>query len=160
MPLVPSRRSALLGVPVAAILASEASAHPQSSARDRIAVAMDRYARAWMSNDPSIFDLYHPAFTLHYFGRNALSGDHVGKDASIRALSELSRRTRAKLVRVLDTAAGDNHGVLISRIRLGREGAEVEMDRVMTYTIENAQLRECWQFNQHQDLIDELVGPT
>lgn len=145
---------------VASVSLSDASANPGPSTRERIAVVMDRYAKAWTLNDPSIFDLYHPTFTLHYFGRNALSGDHVGKDASIRALSELARRTRAKLIRVLDTAAGHDHGILIARIRLGREGAQVEMDRVMTYKVENAQLRECWQFNQRQDLIDELVGPT
>jgi hypothetical protein len=125
---------------------------------NRIQTTIDRYAKAWLENDRLIFDLYHPEFTLHYYGHNALSGDHVGKQVSVRALTELSRRTRAKLVRILGTAAGEEHGVIIVRMQVGPAGKEVLMDRVMTYTVEDALLRECWQFNQDQQLIDELVG--
>jgi hypothetical protein len=155
-----TRRTALAATPavVAGMAAAPAGARAGTSPTEAVRVVIERYAAAWARADVAAYDCYHPQFTLHYFGRNALSGDHVGKAASIAKLTELARRTRARLVRVIATTAGPDRGTIIARMRMGAEGREIEVDRVMVYTVEDGLLRDCWQFNQDERLIDELVG--
>jgi ketosteroid isomerase-like protein len=79
---------------------------PEAQAAANRAVA-ERYAKAWLAGDlTALRACYHPDFTLHYFGDHPLSGDHVGLAAALATLAEVSRRTRRKLVRIVDVTAG------------------------------------------------------
>ena len=122
-----------------------------------IRAAIERYAAAWKSADmAAIVVCYHDDFTLHYFGRNALSGDHIGKAASLKTLAEFSKRTKRRLVSIVATLAGPERGAVIAREAIGPHAVEIE--RVLVYTVKDGLLHECWVYDQDQRLIDELVG--
>ena len=121
---------------------------------------LERYAAAWTSGDlKEIFACYHDDFALHYFGRNEFSGDHLGKAASLKALAEISRRTRRRLVKIVDILAGADRGVLIAREMVTHQGKDIEIERLFLYRVADGLLRECWLYDQDQRLIDEIVGP-
>lgn len=122
-----------------------------------IRAVIERYAAAWKSGDmAAIVACYHEDFTLHYFGRNALSGDHIGKAESLSTLAEFSKRTKRRLVSIVSTLAGPERGAVIAREAIGPNAIEIE--RVLVYTIKDGLLHECWVYDQDQRLIDELVG--
>ena len=65
--------------------------------------AISRYATAWLAGDrASLAACYHDDFTLHYFGRNPLAGDHTGKAAALGILAEVTRRTNRRLLAIVD----------------------------------------------------------
>jgi ketosteroid isomerase-like protein len=120
---------------------------------------LTRYAAAWTAGDlAAIAARYHDAFTLHYAGRNALSGDHVGKAAALKTLGDFGRRTKRKLVEVVDIMAGRDRGAIIARERLTVDGEPVEIERVLIYTVKDGLLHECWIYDSDQSLIDRAIG--
>jgi ketosteroid isomerase-like protein len=130
-----------------------------SDRSDEIRAVLERYAAAWASGDlTAIIACYHDEFTLHYFGRNAFSGDHRGKAASLKVLAEFSRRTSRRLLKVESILAGPDLGALLAREMIKHDGAEVEIERVFLYAVQDGLLRECWLYDQDQRLIDEIVG--
>lgn len=148
-PRKPSRRGVLAG------LAQPGA--PAMSHETEIRRAVERYAAAWRSGDlAAIAACYHEGFTLHYFGANALSGDHRGKPAALGVLADFSRRTRRRLVEIVAVLAGPERGAVIAREALGPDGVEVE--RVLVYAVRDGLLKDCWVYDQDQALIDRLVG--
>lgn len=119
---------------------------------------VERYAQAWRAGDlAALVACYHPDFTLHYFGDHPLTGDHVGRAAALAALAEVSRRTRRKLVRIIDVIAGPERAVVIAREAFEREGIVTELDRVLVYRIEDDLLAECWVHDGDQALVDGFL---
>jgi hypothetical protein len=115
------------------------------------------YAKAWEAGDvTTMFAFYADDFTLHYGGRNALTGVHRGKPAALKALGEFSQRTRRRLIRVVDIMVGEERGGLLVREAVGPDGAEVE--RLFVYSARDGKLDECWAYDAEQPLIDRLVG--
>lgn len=120
--------------------------------------ALDRYAAAWLANDlPAIVACYHDQFTLHYFGSNPLSGDHVGKPAALATLAEFGRLTGRQLLGVIDIMAGAGRGVILVRERLGRAGDAHDVERVLVYRVQDGLLAECWVYDADQARIDALL---
>lgn len=118
-----------------------------------------RYAAAWQRGDrAAIVASYHAEITLHWFGHNALAGDHVGKAAALKALAEFSARTHRRLVSIENTFLGPRGGVVIVREELGTSAQRVVVERVLVFRVEEGLLRECWVYDQDQALIDELIG--
>ena len=119
--------------------------------------ALERYADAWTRGDlAAISACYAEDFTLRYFGRHALAGEHVGKAKALQVLAEFGRRTGRRLLRVVDVATGPALGALVVREAMGPHATEVE--RVLVYTVEGGLLRTCAVFDQDQALIERLVG--
>lgn len=115
------------------------------------------YAKAWEAGDaPTMFGFYADDFTLHYGGRNALTGVHRGKPAALKALTEFSQRTQRRLIRVVDIMIGEARGGLLVREAMGPDGAEVE--RLFVYSARNGKLDECWAYDADQPLVDRLIG--
>ncbi len=55
-----------------------------TDAREQTKAVIRAYCDAWQRGDvAAIFALYHDDFTLHYFGRSPLAGDHAGKAAAV-----------------------------------------------------------------------------
>ena len=126
------------------------------TAANRAAAA--RYAAAWTAGDLAVLRAcYHPDFTLHYFGDHPLSGDHVGLAAALTTLAEVSRRTRRKLVKIIDVTAGPERAVIIAREAFERDGVVTELDRVLVYRIEGDLLAECWVYDGDQALVDGFL---
>jgi uncharacterized protein len=151
-----ARRHVLSGATalVACGLMSSAKATDRTEA---IRSVIERYADAWQRRDPAVFALYHPQFTIHWFGHNPLSGTHVGAEQVRHALSELTRRTNRSLVGIVATLAGPERGAIIARESFGTGDARVEMDRVLVFTIAEDRLRECWVYDADPQLLDRYV---
>jgi len=119
---------------------------------------VERYARAWEAGDlAALRACYHPDFTLHYFGDHPLAGDHVGLAAALAALVEVSRRTRRRLVRIIDVMAGPERAAVIAREAFERDGVATELDRVLVYRIADDLLVECWVHDGDQALVDSFL---
>jgi hypothetical protein len=151
-----ARREFLVGAAaLAAVAVSEANS---SSPTEAIRSVIERYADAWQRRDPAAFALYHPQFTIHWFGNNPLSGAHEGKEKVQRALMELSRRTNRNLVRIVATLAGPDRGAIIARESFGAGDARIEMDRVLIFTVADGLLRECWVYDADPTLLDRFFA--
>jgi len=122
-----------------------------------IRAVIERYAAAWRDADlPTIIDCYHDDLVLHWFGANALSGDHAGKFAAVAALSEFTRRTRRQPPTIVATMSGAERGAIIARETLG----DTQVERVLVFTVRDGKLAECWVYDQDPALVDRLVGPA
>jgi uncharacterized protein len=120
---------------------------------------VERYCAAWRAGDRmALAGLYHEDFTLHYFGRNPLAGDHVGKAAALRILGEVGRRTNRRLVEIVDCAAGPERAVVIAREAFERGEERAELERVLVYTIKDGLLHHCWVYDGDQALVDRFLA--
>jgi ketosteroid isomerase-like protein len=127
--------------------------------RAEIMAVLERYVAAWRAGDvAALVACYHDDFTLHYFGRTPLAGDHRGRPAALRVLADVSRRTNRRLVAILDVMAGRQRGVVIAREAFQRDGTKVELDRVLVYTMREGKLHECWVYDADQALVDRFLS--
>ena len=151
-----ARRDLLAGAAALAVVpVSEGSS--AETATEAVRSVIERYADAWQRRDPAAFALYHPQFTVHWFGHNPLSGTHAGTEQVVRALTELTRRTQRELVSVVATLAGPERGAIIARESFGTGAARIEVDRVLVFTVAEGRLRECWVYDADPELIDRYV---
>ena len=150
-----ARRDLLAG---AAALVVAPMSDASSGATEAIRSVIERYADAWQRRDPAAFALYHPQFTIHWFGNNPLSGTHVGAEPVQRALVELARRTNRSLVKIVATLAGPERGAIIARESFGAGDARIEMDRVLIFTVADDRLRECWVYDADPTLLDRFFA--
>lgn len=112
-------RRAFLAAALASMASPSALARTDPDMTQNTQRAIDAYAAAWTSGDlAAITQCYHDDFTLHYFGRSGLSGDHAGKARALRVLGEFSRRTRRRLLAIVATMAGETRGAIIAREQL------------------------------------------
>lgn len=120
---------------------------------------VSHYADTWRSGDvPAIMDCYHADFTLHYPGDHALAGTHPGKQASLRVLAEVSRRTNRSLVEIVSVMAGDERGAIVARERWRSETEEAIVERVLVYAVQDGKLRDCWLFDADQKTVARFLG--
>jgi len=120
--------------------------------------AVSRYASAWLAGDrPALAACYHDDFTLHYFGRSPLAGDHKGKAAALAILAEVTSRTNRRLLAIVDVMAGPERGALLVRERFERDGKAAELERLLVYTVHDGLLGECWVYDQDQALVDAYL---
>ncbi|MBA2400580.1 MAG: nuclear transport factor 2 family protein [Bradyrhizobium sp.] len=129
------------------------------AAIERTRQAVTRYARAWLGGDRlALAACYHEDFTLHYFGRNPLAGDHSGKMAALALLAEVTRRTNRKLLGIIDIMAGPERGALLVRERFERDGKVAEFERLLVYAVRDGLLWECWVWDQDQAAVDAYLA--
>jgi uncharacterized protein len=115
-----------------------------------------RYADAWATNDlRAIIDSYHDEVVFHYFGRSPLAGTHYGKAACLAILKQVREKTNRKLVSVRDVLAGEHFGVIVAVEQFERNGATVDIERMLRYRVRNGKLAECWVYDEDQQLVDE-----
>jgi uncharacterized protein len=122
---------------------------------DDIYSVVKRYADAWVENDlRAIVDCYHEEIVFHYFGRNPLAGTHRGKSACLTILKQVREKTNRKLVSVRDVLAGEHLGLIVAVERFERNGASVEVERLLRFRVHEGKLVECWVYDEDQRLID------
>lgn len=153
------RRTLLTTVPALTTLAVLPGVGAATSTPHDSAKLIAAYAAAWLRGDHvAAFACYHEDFTLHYFGRNALSGDHAGKPKAIAALREVAQRTGWQVLEIKRILAGEDGAALVARISYRRGGGSIERARVLIFAVADGLLRECWAYDQDQQLMDELIG--
>ena len=117
------------------------------------------YCEAWEKGDvAAIFGLYHDDFTLHYFGRSPMAGDHVGKMAAVAALGKVQVLTNRKLLSIHDVLSSADHGAVLAKERFERDGKTLEVNRILLYHVRDGKLAECWLFDDDQRAMDEFWG--
>lgn len=122
---------------------------------ERARAVAETYAAVWLANDlEGILGCYADDFTLHYFGNNPFSGDHVGKQAALDTLLEVGARAPWMLVSVDHILAGPLSAVIVATLRISVEGNEHEIRRVLRFRTAGTQLSECWLYEENQALID------
>jgi ketosteroid isomerase-like protein len=143
-------------------MANNRSEIEHQAAIERTRLAVSRYASAWLAGDrAALAACYHDDFTLHYFGRNPLAGDHRGKAAALGILAEVTRRTNRKLLAIVDVMAGPERGALLVRERFERDGRTAEVERLLVYAVRDGLLSECWVYDQdHRRLPDVKLVQT
>jgi uncharacterized protein len=153
-----ARRDVLRGA--AALVAGGLTSGGAMAADETAAIrsVIERYADAWQRRDPAALALYHPQFTIHWFGNNPLSGTHVGAEKVRHALAELTRRAQRNLVKIVATLAGPERGAIIARESFGTGDARIEVDRVLVFAVAEGRLRECWVYDADPALIDRYVS--
>lgn len=126
-----------------------------STPNNDIYSVVKRYADAWVENDlRAIVDCYHDEITFHYFGRNPLAGTHRGKSACLAILKQVREKTNRKLVSVRDVLAGEHFGLIVALERFERNGASIEVERLLRFRVHEGKLVECWVYDEDQRLID------
>jgi ketosteroid isomerase-like protein len=122
-----------------------------------VRAAVTRYATAWLAGDrAAIAARYHDEFTLHYGGKNPLSGTHRGKAAALAALAEVARRTNRKLLGIDDVMAGLQRGAILAREPFSRDGRTAELERLLVYAVRDGLLSECWVYDRDQATVDSF----
>lgn len=119
---------------------------------------IERYAELWVRGDTeSMIECYHEDMKLHYFGRNRLRGEHLGKTAALDILAEFGRRTDRELVRIVGTMWGATRGAIIAREMIGPDAGRISVERLFVYAVRNGRFSECWVYDQDQALIDQVL---
>ncbi|HEY5640106.1 MAG TPA: nuclear transport factor 2 family protein [Dehalococcoidia bacterium] len=127
------------------------------STRDETAATVRAYADAWRNGDAAaLVALYADGFTLHYFGRSPLAGDHAGKATALATLAKVQQLTSRKLVEVHDVLAGDDHGAILAHERWDHGGHTLDVRRVLVYHVKDGKLSECWIYDDDQRAVDEV----
>ena len=143
-------------------MANNRSEIEHQAAIERTRLAVSRYASAWLAGErAALAACYHDDFTLHYFGRNPLAGDHRGKAAALSILAEVTQRTNRRLLAIVDVMAGPERGALLVRERFERDGRTAEVERLLVYAVRDGLLSECWVYDQdHRRLPDVKLVQT
>ena len=141
-----ARRDLLAGA--AALMAVPVSAGSSGTATEAIRSVIERYADAWQRRDPAAFALYHPQFTIHWFGHNPLSGTHVGAQTGAararRARASHESQSRQDRRNAGRTGARRHHRAREFRHRrcAHRDGPRAHLHRRRRLV-----LRECWVYD-------------
>ncbi len=118
-----------------------------------------RYADAWVANDlRAIVDCYHDEVIFHYFGRSPLAGTHRGKADCLAALKQVREKTNRKLITVKDILTGTHFGLVVAVEQFERNGAILEIERMLRHSVRDGKLSECWVYDQDQRLVDEYLA--
>lgn len=126
---------------------------------DHPGTVLRRYAAAWIGGDlETLVDCYGAGFTLHYGGRSRFAGTHVGRDAALATMAQVSTVAPRELLAVDEVLVSDSGGALVVRERVSRDGRSEELERVLRYRVENGELVECWLLESDQAVVDELWG--
>lgn len=120
-------------------------------------IVLRRYADCWRRGDlEGLVACYADDFTLHYSGSSSFAGTHIGRDAALAAMAEVSVRAPRELRSIDEVLIGDRSGALVVTEILRRDGDAHELERVLRYRIEADRLAECWLYESNQTLVDHL----
>lgn len=118
-----------------------------------------RYADAWAAGDgATVIGLYSDDIVLHYFGDNALAGDHAGKAAALAALGTITQAVKRAAPEIHDVLGGEHHAAILAKERWGEGDDAVELSRVLLYHVRDGKISECWIYDGDQRLVDRILN--
>jgi hypothetical protein len=98
-----------------------------------------------------------PDAVHHYPGRNPLSGEHKGLEASIAFANKIWELTEGKMrMDVLEIGASDNHAFALLDTRYERKGQILQMPFVNIARIEDGKIAEFWTYPDDVYATDEF----
>lgn len=105
-------------------------------------------------------ELWHDDITLHYGGRNPVSGTYRGKREVAGAYAKMAQLTEGTFatVKLHDLLASDDHVVVLARVGGERNGKRLEWDAVDVYHVVDGRIRELWIHVTDQYAVDEFLG--
>jgi ketosteroid isomerase-like protein len=102
-------------------------------------------------------ELFADDVVWHTPGRNQLSGDYQGRDATFASFArefELSGGTYA--VQLHDVLADDDHTVALLRCTAEHDGKTLDMNYVLVFHISGGKITEAWELWSDQGVLDEF----
>ena len=127
------------------------TAHPHAE------VFMRTYAAFTAGDMEALAELFAEDVVWHTPGRNPLSGDYEGRDATFASFArefELSGGTYA--VELHDVLADDDHTVALLRCTAQRDGKTLDMNYVLVFHIAGGKITEAWELWTDQGTLDEF----
>lgn len=139
------------------VAAHRAALRGRDASEDHAGTVLALYAAAWADGDlEALVDCYAEDFILHYGGSSPYAGTHVGRDAALAVMAEVSGIAPRELLFVDDVLASDSAGALVVRERLSRDGRSIELERVLRYRVAAGRLAECWLHETDQAAVDQF----
>ena len=93
----------------------------------------------------------------HAGGDNILTGEYVGKEATLGYLGKLMQETGGTFKNdVHDMLANDDHGVALVNISATRGDKSIEARIVHVFHMRGGKMTEFWAVSEDQDLFDEF----
>ena len=80
------------------------------------------------------------------------------KMAAVAALGKVQVLTNRKLLSIHDVLSSADHGAVLAKERLERDGKTLEVNRILLYHVRDGKLAECWLFDDDQRAVDEFWG--
>lgn len=119
-----------------------------------------RFVDAMVKRDVgAIADSFADDVVFHIAGRNALSGDHRGKQVVLTRLFQAWEEAFGGLeVRIHDVLANDDHVVALSDRRASRDGRVLDMRAATVYHVREDKIAEAWLFEWDPYSIDEFLS--
>jgi uncharacterized protein len=119
-----------------------------------------RFARAMVARDVgAIAECFTEDVMFHIPGRNALSGDHRGKQAVLTRLFQAWEEAFGGLrIDVHDVLANDDHVVVLSDRKAARGALTIEMRAASIYHVRDGLIAEAWLMEWDPYRIDEFLA--
>jgi ketosteroid isomerase-like protein len=119
-----------------------------------------RFVEAMVKRDVgAIADSFTDDVVFHIAGRNALSGEHRGKQVVLTRLFQAWEEAFGGLeIRIHDVLANDDHVVVLSDRRASRDDRVLEMRAATVYHVREGKIAEAWLFEWDPYSIDEFLS--
>jgi uncharacterized protein len=119
-----------------------------------------RFIDAMVARDPgTIAGCFADDVVFHIAGRNALSGEHRGKQAVMTRLFQAWEEAFGGLeIDVHDVLGTDHHVVVLSDRRATRDGRTLEMRSASVYHVRDGLIAEAWLFEWDPYAMDEFLS--
>jgi ketosteroid isomerase-like protein len=119
-----------------------------------------RFIEAMVRRDVgAIANCFADDVVFHIAGRNALTGDHRGKQQVLTRLFQAWEEAFGGLeIRVHDVLANDDHVVVLSDRRATRDDRTLDMRSATVYHVREDRIAEAWLFEWDPYAIDEFLS--
>lgn len=105
----------------------------------------------------TVSDLLSDDIVWHSGGDNILTGDYVGKEASLGYLARLMQETGGSFKNdVHDMLANDEHGVALVTASATRGGKSLEGRVVHVFHMRGGKMTEFWTISEDQGMFDDF----
>jgi len=122
---------------------------------------MRRYSAALQAGDAAAaLPFYADDLVLHIPGTSPHAGTYRGKESVLEYYTRVFRDTNGQfeVLGVDDHLASDRHAAALVRWRLQRNGATLDIDRMVLYRIDDGRITEIWVRDWDQPAYDAFFA--
>jgi hypothetical protein len=108
---------------------------------------------------PALVDLFAENIVWHFPGSNRLSGDHVGRDATLAALGAMSAVGGGTLkANLLDLMASDHHVTGVANDTASYEGKTLDVRSTVVFAMSQGKVTEAWHYTDDLAAFDTFLA--